>query len=92
MNEAESSSEGAVSLAISDGVGGWSDTVDPSFFSQGLMYHYAQSARSGQSDNSPLDHLRRAYEGVLKEKIILAGGATACGVSVDRDGSLRGVK
>ena len=77
-------------LAISDGVGGWSDKVDPSFFSQGLMYHYAKSARTDTP--KPLDHLRNAYKGVLNEEIITAGGATACALALDPDGSLQGVK
>lgn len=61
------------------------------------MFHYAQSARantpgSGSGPASPLDHLRNAYNGVLKEDIVLAGGATACGVSLDSQGVLQGVK
>jgi protein phosphatase PTC7 len=83
-------------LAISDGVGGWSDTVDPSFFSQGLMYHYGASARgegpASAKASTPLDHLRNAYNGVLSEKIVVAGGATACGVSLNARGELMGVK
>jgi protein phosphatase PTC7 len=77
-------------LAISDGVGGWSDKVDPSLFSQGLMYHYAKSARTGIP--SPLDHLRNAYRGVLNEDVVTAGGATACGIALNPNGSLQGVK
>ena len=111
-----SSSDPPVHLAISDGVGGWSDIVDPSFFSQALMYHYAKSSSSlGKSqmahaqihatgklvlkliwvvdpDAHPRALLKKAYEGVLKEGSVVAGSATACGISVDSKGRLRGVK
>ena len=78
-----------VHLAISDGVGGWSDVVDPSFFSQALMYHYAKSSLR---TDEPRSILKSAYEGVLGEETVVAGSATACGVTVDSKGILRGVK
>lgn len=111
-------------LAISDGVGGWSDTVDPSFFSQALMYHYSMTARqvlgsdqpdsgsytspysnphrsekipnnvqaSSGSENQPLEFLAKAYELLEKDGNVVAGGATACAVSLDKKGQLQGVK
>lgn len=60
------------------------------------MYHYGASARgeaaSSAKASTPLDHLRNAYNGVLGEKIVVAGGATACGVSLNPRGGLTGVK
>ncbi|KAB5596363.1 Protein phosphatase PTC7 [Ceratobasidium theobromae] len=46
------------SLGISDGIGGWSgDGVDPSLFSQGLMYfasQHAATAWAGEADFDPI--------------------------------------
>ncbi|ORX38264.1 phosphatase 2C-like domain-containing protein [Kockovaella imperatae] len=85
-----SSSDPPVHFAISDGVGGWSDVVDPSFFSQALMYHYAKSSSSLETAH-PRAILKQAYERVLKEESVVAGSATACGIAVDSKGVLRGV-
>ena len=49
-----------VSLGIADGVGGWVESgVDPSLFSQSLMYHahrYAQSGWPGEPEIDPTSH------------------------------------
>ncbi len=78
-------------LAISDGVGGWGDTVDPSLFPQVLMYQYSQRA-----DRRPSSHPRQiveeGYEGVIKAEEVPAGGATICAIALDGEGRLRGVK
>ena len=46
-----------VSLGVADGVGGWTDSgVDPSLFSQALMYHaqrYAKAAWPGEPEVDP---------------------------------------
>lgn len=64
------------------------------------MYHYSKSAKKAlsaytpgiASETGPLDHLRDAFEGVSRENVIVAGGATACGINLDSKGLLRGVK
>ncbi|KAJ8463392.1 hypothetical protein ONZ45_g17599 [Pleurotus djamor] len=58
-----SSSEG-VAFGVADGVGGWVDSgVDPSLFSQALMYHahrYARNAWAGEPEIDPtLDYEER---------------------------------
>lgn len=46
-----------VSFGVADGVGGWIDSgVDPSLFSQALMYHarrYAMTAWAGEPETDP---------------------------------------
>lgn len=46
-----------VSFGIADGIGGWADSgVDPSLFSQALMYHshrYSRSAWAGEPEIDP---------------------------------------
>ncbi|GHJ87708.1 hypothetical protein NliqN6_4110 [Naganishia liquefaciens] len=70
-------------LGLSDGVGGWaSEGVDPSLFSQALMWH-----ASKQSDKNPSASvakiLSNAYEAVIKEDGVPCGSATACVSSFD---------
>lgn len=53
-----------VSLGVADGVGGWVDSgVDPSLFSQALMYHahrYAKVGWAGEPEIDPtLDYAER---------------------------------
>lgn len=47
-----------VSIGIADGVGGWVDSgVDPSMFSQALMYHahrYAKDSWAGEPETDPM--------------------------------------
>jgi hypothetical protein len=63
-------------LGLSDGVGGWaSEGVDPSLFSQALMWHaYKQSDRNPSASMQKV--LSSAYEGVMKED------AVPCGMSL----------
>lgn len=77
-------------LALSDGVGGWAPQYDPSLFSQGLMYHYSQSASSNPS-GAPLKHLQAAYDKTMTDEHVLAGSATAVGVSLSGTGDLKGI-
>ncbi|KAK8854563.1 hypothetical protein IAR55_003302 [Kwoniella newhampshirensis] len=85
--------KGDLHLALSDGVGGWGDRVDPSLFSQALCYHYARSARSLGSQRSesidPQDLLRSGYKDVLADKAVSAGGSTLVGVRLDEEGEGR---
>lgn len=56
---AQSLNDSGVSLGISDGVGGWSDDgVDPSLFSQALMYFASKHAAAswvGEPDFDPIE-------------------------------------
>ncbi|KAJ1308968.1 hypothetical protein OPQ81_004651 [Rhizoctonia solani] len=56
---ARSINNSGVSLGIADGVGGWSeDGVDPSLFSQALMYYaskHASSSWAGEPDFDPIE-------------------------------------
>ncbi|WRT68656.1 uncharacterized protein IL334_005635 [Kwoniella shivajii] len=72
-------------LALSDGVGGWTDRVDPSLFSQALCYHYTQTAKSFASAE-PRDILHKAYKAVLHDKRVVAGGATLVSVRLGEEG------
>ena len=63
-----------------DGVGGWSESgVDPSVFSQALMYHAHQAALASASTGDslgvvyPHDILQQAYDGVIAEEDVVAG-------------------
>lgn len=60
-------------LGLSDGVGGWaSEGVDPSLFSQALMWHaYKQSDRNPSASMQKI--LRSAYEGVMREDAVPCG-------------------
>ncbi|GAB1519794.1 Protein phosphatase 2C 7 [Rhizoctonia solani] len=55
----QSINSSGVSLGIADGVGGWSeDGVDPSLFSQALMYYaskHASSSWAGEPDFDPIE-------------------------------------
>ena len=55
------------------------------------MYHYSTSLKSSPG-LEPWQHLDRAYKKVEKEKGVVAGGSTACAVSMDTTGYLCGVK
>ena len=47
-----------MSFGVADGVGGWVDSgVDPSLFSQALMYHahrYSKSSWAGEPETDPI--------------------------------------
>jgi len=67
---------------VSDGVGGWADSgVDPSLFSQALMYHahrYAKRAWAGESDTleaSEEEETSSVWELSPEECMSLAHGA-----------------
>lgn len=53
----EMRSQSGVSFGVADGVGGWTDSgVDPSLFSQALMYHahrYSRNAWAGEPEIDP---------------------------------------
>lgn len=64
-------------VAVADGVGGWAESgVDPSAFSQALMY-YAWKAAQTEARESPLELLQMAYDGTMKEPEVRAGASAA---------------
>lgn len=84
-NAAASEEEGADSIwaGVADGVGGWEDSgVDPSHFSQALMYH-AWEAVKGLPEQSPKTVLSQAYDGVQSEKGVIAGQRLSLSASKD---------
>lgn len=56
-----------LSFGVADGVGGWSETgVDPSMFSQALMYHahrYSKHAWAGEPETEPTQNEDDPVEG-----------------------------
>lgn len=62
-----------VAIAVADGVGGWEDSgVDPSHFSQALMYYCAQAVKNS-SEHDPVEIMKRGYQGVTQEPGVVAG-------------------
>jgi hypothetical protein len=55
------------------------------------MYHYDKHATTNL-DFPPVKHMKQAYESLMKDNEVLAGGATACAVSLSPEGVLSGVK
>ncbi|GAA5996277.1 hypothetical protein JCM5350_005963 [Sporobolomyces pararoseus] len=80
-----------VVLGVADGVGGWEESgVDPSHFSQALMWFSKEIIKNGQFElkkggKGLKELLDQAFEMVLKEKEILAGSSTACLVALDSE-------
>ncbi|WWC63571.1 uncharacterized protein I303_106175 [Kwoniella dejecticola CBS 10117] len=72
-------------LSLSDGVGGWTDRADPSLFSQALCYHYSNTALQFAS-SSPQEILHKAYNALLADERVIAGGATLVGVRLGEEG------
>ena len=89
------SNAGDMAIGVADGVGGWTENgIDPSLFSQALMFYASRSASqaSANSDSvsAPNRILAEAFEQVLKEPLVIAGSATACILTLDSfNGSLR---
>lgn len=89
------SNAGDMAIGVADGVGGWTENgIDPSLFSQALMFYASKSASqvSANSDSAsaPNRILAEAFERVLKEPLVVAGSATACILTLDSsNGSLR---
>ncbi|WVO14559.1 hypothetical protein L204_102194 [Cryptococcus depauperatus] len=81
---------GDLHLSVSDGVGGWSDKVDASLFPQLLCYYYAKAAQDvSNSETGSLDPrsiLKQAYDNVIKDVSVNAGGATLVSARLDEDG------
>lgn len=63
-------------VGIADGVGGWEDSgVDPSHFSQALMYYCREEVRKSVAgaNKAPREILAVGFEGVTAEKEVVAG-------------------
>ncbi|KAJ1602900.1 hypothetical protein NDA14_001812 [Ustilago hordei] len=86
---------GDVAIGVADGVGGWTENgIDPSLFSQALMFHASKSAATApanpESGAAPNRILAEAFEKVLKEPLVVAGSATACILTLNSsNGTLR---
>ncbi|KAK5117673.1 hypothetical protein LTR62_005096 [Meristemomyces frigidus] len=87
-------SEHDVAFGVADGVGGWHDSgVDPSVFSHGLSGLMAGTAyiHEGLEEGKnvrPQELMQVAYDAVIGNPRILAGGCTASLGVVSADGSL----
>ncbi|TKY90147.1 hypothetical protein EX895_000145 [Sporisorium graminicola] len=89
------SASGDVAIGVADGVGGWTENgIDPSLFSQALMFYASRSASRASADPQdgtvPNRILAESFEHVLKEPLVVAGSATACILTLkSSDGTLR---
>ncbi|KAK5150008.1 Protein phosphatase 2C 7 [Recurvomyces mirabilis] len=87
-------SEHHVAFGVADGVGGWQDSgVDPSEFSHGLSGLMAGTAylHEGLTEGKnarPQDLMQVAYDAVIGNPRILAGGCTASLAVASADGSM----
>ena len=82
-----------VAFGVADGVGGWQDQgIDPSEFSHGLCGLMAGTAHihefEGKGLLRPQSLLQTAYDAVISNPRILAGGSTACLAIADAQGIL----
>ncbi|CDS00693.1 hypothetical protein, partial [Sporisorium scitamineum] len=86
---------GDVAIGVADGVGGWTENgIDPSLFSQALMFYASRSAAQAsaapEEGAAPNRILAEAFEHVLNEPLVVAGSATACILTLkSSDGTLR---
>lgn len=88
-----------MAFGLADGVGGWQDSgVDPSDFSHGLCGFMAGTAQlhegleEGGKSVRPRELMQTAYEAVLGNPRILAGGSTATVGVVGAEGGLEAAK
>ena len=87
-----------VAFGVADGVGGWQDQgIDPSEFSHGLCGYMAGSAHLwNEADEKralrPLGLLQTAYDAVMGNPRIVAGGCTASLAVVGREGEMECAK
>ncbi|KAI7277962.1 protein serine/threonine phosphatase 2C [Hortaea werneckii] len=86
-----------VAFGVADGVGGWQDSgVDPSDFSHGLCGLMAGTAKTfeglqeedGRRNVRPRELLQVAYDAVIGNPRIVAGGCTASLCVADGDGNV----
>lgn len=88
-------SPNSVALGIADGVGGWQEQgIDPSKFSHGLCGLMAGTAYTyeGREPLKPRDLLQTAYDAVMSNPHIPAGGSTACLAVLGPNGAVEAAK
>ena len=86
-----------VAFGVADGVGGWADQgVDSAEFSHGLCLAMAKVAGELHSpekkDLWPQFILSNAYQEIVQEGKVRAGGSTACIATGDEEGNLKVAK
>lgn len=87
-----------VAFGVADGVGGWQESgVDPSVFSNGLCglmagTAYAHEGLAEGKNVRPRGLLQTAYDAVIANPRILAGGCTASLAVVDAEGGMETAK
>jgi len=92
------SHENNVAFGLADGVGGWQDQgVDPSDFSHGLCGYMAGEAYNHEGlkyggQIRPKDLMQTAYDAVIANPRIVAGGCTASLAVAGADGSMESAK
>ena len=63
-----------MSFGVADGVGGWVDSgVDPSLFSQALMYHAHRFAKRSWAGEPEIDPLAKAQDGDIYDSETSSG-------------------
>lgn len=82
-----------VAFGVADGVGGWQDQgIDPSDFSHGLCGLMAGTAHLHEFESKgllrPQGLLQTAYDAVMANPRVLAGGCTACLAVIDAKGTV----
>lgn len=85
-------SKSHVVLGIADGVGGWREAgIDPGVFSHGLCKFMADTAYKSTSTSQelrPKTLMTNAFEQVLQDKSVVAGGSTAAVATLEEDGAV----
>ena len=87
-----------VAFGVADGVGGWQDQgVDPSHFSHGLCglmagTAYAHEGLAEGKNVRPRELMQIAYDAVMHNPRIVAGGCTASLAVADERGSIETAK
>ncbi|KAF2859142.1 protein serine/threonine phosphatase 2C, partial [Piedraia hortae CBS 480.64] len=77
----------SIAFGVTDGVGGWNDEgVDPSVFSHSLCKAMIGAAQAGI--NRPQAILQTAYDEVMADDAVVAGGSTASVAVADAKGCL----
>lgn len=94
MSHVASSNRYAI-FGIADGVGGWQNQgIDPSKFSHGLCRYMAEGTGrpEKEGDLAPVNLLQRAYDLVLGDKKVHAGGSTAVVARMEPQGTMEVAK
>ncbi|PKI83021.1 protein-serine/threonine phosphatase [Malassezia vespertilionis] len=80
----KSSSCESVMMGVADGVGGWTESgIDPSHFSNALLYYATQYVEKQASFPSPKAVLEHAFARVTQDALVTAGSSTVCLLTLD---------